>query len=125
MNRLRGVYARLEPGIEGEFVTGTTLDVPGFALSYGAQQVTRWAPMHFFVTTPGVVGTICCVVAGVNAGLATLQVAPTMGSAVGGGAVVAVISALLLVAYGRRETTRYIDRMIRFRGDPEAPPPGA
>lgn len=122
MNRLRGVYARLEPGIDQDFVTGTTLDVPGFALSFGAQQVTRWAPLHFFVTTPGVVGTICAVIAGVIGGLASLQLAPTMGSAVGTGVVVTVIAALLLVAYGRRETTRYINRMIRFRGDPEAPP---
>ena len=122
MNRLRGVYARLEPGIEDEFVTGTTLDVPGFALSYGAMQVTGWAPLHFFVTTPGVVGTICSVLAGVIAGLLTLQLAPMMASAVGIGIVVAIVAAFLLLTYARRDSARYLNRMIRFRGDPDAPP---
>jgi hypothetical protein len=122
MNRLRGVYARLAPGIEDEFVTGTTLDVPGFALSYGAMQVTGRAPLHFFVTTPGMVGTVCSVIAGVVAGLLTLQLAPTMTPALGTGLVVAIASAVLFVAYGRRAAAEYINRMIRFRGDPEAPP---
>jgi hypothetical protein len=122
MNRLRGLYARLEPGVEDEFVTGTTLDVPGFALSYGAMQVTGWSPIHFFVTTPGVIGTICSVISGVIAGLVTIQLAPTMTSAVGVGALVAVIAAVLFVAYGRRQSNAYIARMIRFRGDPDAPP---
>jgi hypothetical protein len=123
MNRIRGVYARLEPGIEDEFVTGTTLDVPGFARSYGAMQVTGWAPLHFFVTTPGVVGTICSVLAGVIAALLALQLAPMMASAVGIGVVVAIVAAGLLLIYARRDSARYIDRMIRFRGDPDASPP--
>ncbi len=123
MNRLRGVYARLAPGIDEEFVTGASLDVPGFAETYGAMQVTGWAPLHFFITTPGVVGTICSVLAGVIAGLATLQLAPAMTSGVGIGAVVAILAALLCVTYGRRESSRYIARMIRFRGDPKARPP--
>ena len=122
MNRLRGVYARLTPGIEEEFVTGTTLDVPGFAETYGAMQVTSFAPLHFFVTTPGVVATIDAVLAGVVAGLATLQLAPAMTPGVGVGVVVAVVSAGLFVLYSRRQSTHYMARMIRFRGDPEAPP---
>ena len=121
MNRLRGVYARLEPGIEDEFVTGTTLDVPGFALSYAAIQVTGWSPLHFFVTTPGVVGVIDAVLAGVVAGLLTLQLAPAMTPALAVGVLVALASAVLLVTYARRDSSAYIARMIRFRGDPEAP----
>ena len=119
MNRLRGVYARLEPGIEDEFVTGTTLDVPGFALSYGAMQVTGWAPLHFFVTVPGVVGTISSVLAGIIASLVALQVAP-MGSAIGIGVVGAIAAAGLLMIYARRDSARYLSRMIRFRGDPDS-----
>ena len=124
MNRLRGVYARLEPGIADEFVTGTTLDVPGFALSFGALQVTGWAPLHFFVTTPGVVGIICSVLAGVVGSLMTIQVAPSMTSAVGIGVVVAIVAAILLLTYARRDATSYVARMIRFHGDPDAPPDG-
>lgn len=125
MNRLRGVYARLTPGIEQEFVTGITLDVPGFAESYGAMQVTGRAGLHFFVTTPGVVATICSVLAGVVAGLAWLQFAPTMTSGVAVGAAVAILAAVLCALYTRRESGRYVSRMIRFRGDPEAPSPEA
>lgn len=122
MNRLRGVYARLEPGIEEEFVSGTTLDVPGFAMTYGAMQVTSWAPLHFFVTTPGVVGIICSVLAGVVASLLTIQFAPAMTSVVGIGVVVALVAAFLLQAYARRDAATYLARMIRFRGDPAASP---
>jgi hypothetical protein len=121
MNRLRGVYARLEPGIEDEFVTGTTLDVPGFALSFGAMQVTSWAPLHFFVTTPGVVAIVCSVIAGVVGSLLTIQFAPAMTSAVGVGVVVSIVAGILFEVYARRDSARYIARMIRFRGDPEAP----
>ena len=123
MNRLRGVYSRLEPGIEDEFVTGTTLDVEGFALSFAAVQVTGWAPLHFFVTTPGVVGIICSVIAGVVGGLVTIQLAPAMTPAVGVGVVVAVVAAVLFEVYARLDSARYIARMIRFRGDPEASAP--
>jgi hypothetical protein len=121
MNRLRGVYARLEPGIDDEFVTGTTLDVPGFALSFGAMQVTSWAPLHFFVTTPGVVAIVSSVIAGVVGSLLTIQFAPAMTSAVGVGVVVTVVAGILFEFYARRDSARYIARMIRFRGDPEAP----
>lgn len=122
MNRLRGVYARLEPGIDDEFVTGTTLDAPGFALSYGAMQVTGWASLHFFVTTPGVVGIICSVVAGVIAGIVTLQAAP-MAPAIGVGTVIAIAATVLFIWYARRDAAGYLARMIRFQGDPDAPTP--
>jgi len=127
MNRLRGVYARLEPGIDEEFVTGTKLDVPGFALSFAAVQVTSWAPLHFFVTTPGVVAIVSSVIAGVVGSLLTIQFAPAMTSAVGVGVVVTVVAGVLFEFYARRDSARYIARMIRFRGDPEAPldPPGS
>ena len=121
MNRLRGVYARLEPGIDDEFVTGATLDVPGFALSFGAIQVTSWAPLHFFVTTPGVVAIVSSVIAGIVGSLLTIQFAPAMTSAVGVGVVAAIAAAILFQVYARRDSARYIARMIRFRGDPEAP----
>jgi len=122
MNRLRGVYARLEPGIDDDFVTGTSLDAPGFALSFGAMQVTGWAPLHFFVTTPGVVGIISSVIAGVIAGLLTIQAMP-MAPAVGVGVIVALVATGLFIVYARRDSAAYMTRMIRFQGDPEAPTP--
>jgi hypothetical protein len=122
MNRLRGVYSRLEPGIDDEFVSGTTLDAPGFALTYGAMDVTGSSFLHSFVTTPGVVGIICSVIAGVIAGLATLQLAPSMTSAIGVGLVVTIVSTVLFIAYARRDAAAYIARMIRFQERPPAAP---
>jgi hypothetical protein len=123
MNRLRGLYARLEPGIEEDFVAGYTLDAAGFAQSFGAVQVTGFAPLHVFVTTPGVIGIVCSVLAGVIGGLITLQAAGSMSPAIGVGAVVAIASTLLFVVYIRRTSASYLARMIRFQGDPESPTP--
>lgn len=117
MNRLRGLYARLEPGIEDDFVAGITLDTAGFAQSYGAMDVTGWAPLHFFVTTPGVVAIVSSAITGVVAGLVAMQASPTMGSAVGVGAVAAIVAGALFVAYARRDANAYAARMIRFQGD--------
>jgi hypothetical protein len=117
MNRLRGVYARLEPGIDDEFVAGTSLDVKGFALSYGAMDVTGFSALHVFVTTPGVVAIVSAVIAGVIAGLVTIQVAPSMGAAIGVGFGVAVVVTVLLIAWERRQATAYLARMIRFQED--------
>ena len=124
MNRLRGEYARMEPGIEAEFVAGYTLDQAGFAQTYGAMNVTGFSPLHAFVTTPGVVGVICAVLAGVIAGLLGLQLAPSMNSAILIGAVIAIVAAALCLDYARRDSSAYLARMIRFQGDPAAAPTG-
>jgi len=121
MNRLRGVYARLEPGIEEEFVAGTTLDAKGFALTYGAMDVTGFSALHVFVTTPGVIGIVCAVLAGVIAGLVTLQLAPSMTPAIGVGFAVAVVATGLFIAYARRDAAGYLARMIRFHHGPADP----
>jgi membrane protein implicated in regulation of membrane protease activity len=115
MNRLRGQYAKLEPGIEDEFVAGTTLDAKGFALTYGAMDVTGFSSIHFFVTTPGVIGIVCSVLAGVIAGLVTLQVAPSMNAAIWVGLVVSLIATALFIVYARRDASGYQARMIRFQ----------
>jgi hypothetical protein len=115
MNRLRGVYARLEPGIEEEFVTGISLDTEGFAQTYGAMNVTGFSPLHVFVTTPGVIAVVNSVLAGVIAGLVTLQLAPVMATAIAVGLVVGIVSVVLFIAYARRDATGYLARMIRFQ----------
>jgi len=115
MNRLRGVYARLEPGIDDEFVAGTSLDVKGFALTYGAMDVTGFSPLHVFVTTPGVVAIVSSVIGGAIAGLLVIQVASSMTAAIGVGFAVAIVATALLIAYQRRESTAYLSRMIRFQ----------
>jgi hypothetical protein len=119
MNRLRGVYARLEPGIEEEFVAGISLDTEGFAQTYGAMNVTGFSPLHVFVTTPGVIAVVNSVLAGVIAGLVTLQLAPVMSSAIAVGLVVGIVSVALFIAYARRDAAGYLARMIRFQERPK------
>ena len=119
MNRLRGQYAKLEPGIEDEFVTGITLDTAGFAQSYAAVNVTGYSVLHAFITTPGMVAVVDAVLAGVIAGLVTLQVASLMTSALLVGIIVAVAAVVLFVAYSRREWGGYSARMIRFQERPK------
>jgi hypothetical protein len=125
MNRLRGQYAKLEPGIEDEFVAGTTLDVAGFAQTYGAMDVTGFSSLHVFVTTPGVIGIVCSSIAGVIAGLVTLQVTPAMTSAIWVGLAVGAVSTVLFIAYARRDAASYLARMIRFQqaSGPTTTPP--
>jgi hypothetical protein len=77
--------------------------------------VTRFAPLHVFVTTPGVVAIISAVIGGVVAGLLTIQAAPSMNSAVGVGFVVSIVLTVLLILYERRESRAYLARMIRFQ----------
>lgn len=118
MNRLRGQYAKLEPGIDDEFVTGASLDARGFAQTFAAINVTGPGFLHMFVTTPGTIGIVCSVLAGVIAGLVALQTAP-MTPAIGVGAIVSVAAVVLCMAYARRDAEGYIARMIRFIGEPE------
>jgi hypothetical protein len=115
MNRLRGQYAKLEPGIEEEFVSGTTLDTAGFAMTYGAMNVTGFSSLHVFVTTPGVIAVVNSVLAGVIAGLVALQLVPLMSSAIVVGIGVALVAIWLFIAYAKRDAAAYLARMIRFQ----------
>jgi hypothetical protein len=120
MNRLRGQYAKLEPGIEDEFVAGISLDTEGFAQTYGAMNVTGFSVLHVFVTTPGVIAVVCSAIAAVLAALVALQVTPAMASAIPVGLVVGVVSAALFIIYARRDAAGYMARMIRFQHSRDA-----
>ncbi len=115
MNRLRRQYAKLEPGIEDEFVAGISLDTEGFAQTYGAMNVTGFSMLHVFVTTPGVIAVVCSAIAAVIGALVTLQVTPAMASAIPVGLAVAIVSVTLFVLYARRDAAAYFRRMIRFQ----------
>jgi hypothetical protein len=130
MNILRGEYTKLVPGIERSFVSGHTLDVEGIARTFGAFDVTsNPSPFHMLITTPAVVGVITSAIAGVMAGLLTVQIGMDHVIAVMVGIAVFLVCVLLAIAYGRRESRRYIDRAIERRlpnagavdGDPTTP----
>jgi hypothetical protein len=116
MNMLRGEYARMSPGVEKLFVSGHTLDVPGIARSFAAFDVTSSpSTFHALITTPAVVGVISSAIAGVIAGLLTLQVGMDHAVAIVLGLLVFVWAIVVSLAYGRRESRRYISRAIEQR----------
>jgi hypothetical protein len=117
MNMLRGAYTKLAPGIERDFVAGYTLDAAGFARTFGAVDVTTdVSPLHMLITTPAVVGVISSAIAGVMGGLLGIQLGVDSASAVSLGVVVFVVAVVTSVAYGRREASRYIGRVLAQHG---------
>ncbi|HEX3265342.1 MAG TPA: hypothetical protein VHR16_06700 [Candidatus Limnocylindrales bacterium] len=118
MNRLRGAYARMVPGIEHEFITGHTVDAAGFARTFGAVNVTTEVSMlHAFVTTPAVVGVIASVVFGVIVGLVAAQLGTTELVAVGGGMAGTAIGIALMLRYGVREYRKFVARMTTINDE--------
>ncbi len=114
MNWLRAEYARLVPGIETAFFAGWTLDAPGISRSFAAVDVmSKPSALHMLVTTPAVVGIISSAIAGVMAGLASIQASMGMAPAVGLGAVVFAISVALCIAFAAREGRHYVGRINR------------
>jgi hypothetical protein len=117
MNQLRSAYTRIAPGIEGDFVTGHTLDAEGFARTFGAVDVTTdVSPFHMLVTTPAVVAVITSAIAGVMGGLLVVQVGMNVGLAIAAGIMIFIAAVVVSIAYGRREAKRYIDRVLASRG---------
>jgi hypothetical protein len=112
MNQLRGAYARLIPGIEREFITGYTLDAEGISRTFGAFNVVKVSSLHLLVTTPAVVGVVSSAIAAGIAGLLAVQVGGSMEPTIGLGIVTFVVSVAMFLAYGRREASTYIARML-------------
>lgn len=113
MNRLRGAYARIAPGIERDFIAGWTVDGKGLARTFGAVDVTTPSPFHALVTTPAVVAVIASAIAGVIGGLLAVQLGAEPGIAVAIGIAVFVATVVALTRYGVREYGRYVERISR------------
>jgi hypothetical protein len=126
MNRLRGAYTRISPGIEKEFVAGWTVDPQGIARTFGAVNVTsNPSPLHALLTTPAVVGVISCAIGGVIAGLVTTQLGVDEAFAIGAGIVTFLASVVLMLAYGLREYRRFVARVAVEQHDQELTPGAA
>ncbi len=120
MNRLRGAYARMVPGIEHEFITGHTVDASGIARTFGAINVTTEVSMlHAFITSPAIVGVIASVVFGVIVGLVTSRVGATELVAVGAGAAGAAIGIALMLRYHLTEYRKFVGRMSSVNDEPD------
>jgi hypothetical protein len=123
MNRLRGAYARMVPGIEHEFITGHTVDATGFARTFGAVDVTSSSSiLHTLITTPAVVGVVSSVVFGVIVGLVVSLFAASELVAVAAGAAGALLGIALLIRYANSEQRKYIKRMSSLNDVIDAEP---
>src|SRR5829696_5569749 len=106
----------MSPGVERDFVTGYTLDVEGMARSFAAFDVTSNPSMiHALITTPSIVAVISSTIAGVIVGLIAHVVSGSAQLAVAVGIGVAIAGIGLSLAYGRRQSRRYIARAIEMR----------
>jgi hypothetical protein len=73
MNRLRHAYHEIVPGLEPYFITSKYDDFDSVAGFYGPPDSSALRGMiHGFTTMPGMIGVICCAVAGVLAGVLVL-----------------------------------------------------
>jgi len=122
MNRLRGAYTRIAPGIEHDFITGWTVDPRGVSKTFGAIDVTTGSPLHAFVTTPAIVAVIASVLAGIIGGLLAVEAGAQVAPAVGVGVVVFVAACGAMLSYGVREYRRFVARLIREHGIELEPP---
>ena len=118
MNRIRGAYKRMVPGIEHELITGHTVDAAGFARTFGAINVTtEVSALHALITTPAIVGVIASVVFGIIAGLIAAQVVASEVVAVGAGIAAAAAGIALMLRYGVGEYRKFVARMTSLNDD--------
>jgi hypothetical protein len=75
MNRLRGAYLEIDPGLAPHFITGTTEDAVGVFKTFGSseEQLQHSDWFHGFVTTPATIGFVNSMVAAALAAIIVVQ----------------------------------------------------
>ena len=110
MNRIRQGYLDLDPGAEKYLMTSTRDDVRGVMLTMGIGLYpgnSRWSVLHVVQTLPGTMAVIAGVAIGA---LAAMVVSFAVGSAtlaVVTGGLVFLVTAVILVNFGRRRFVRF------------------
>jgi hypothetical protein len=106
MNRLRGAYIEIDPGLAKYFVTGTTEDAEGIFRTFGSMPD---APgnmdtgfFHAFVTTPTTIGFVDAMLAAVLAAIVAIQLHAAMPAASGIGMAVFLVTFLALGLFAYR-----------------------
>jgi hypothetical protein len=106
MNRLRGAYLEIDPGLERYFVTGTTEDAVGIFRTFGSLPDTAanldTGLFHGLVTTPTTIGFVDATLAAVLTTIGATQLKMAMLPAAGIGVGVFVLSAAALAWFGYR-----------------------
>jgi hypothetical protein len=104
MNRLRGAYLEIDPGLAPYFVTGATEDAVGIFKTFGATEADLQRPdwFHGFVTTPATIGFVNSMIAAVLAAILVVQLSMAMVSAAAVGVAVFFVTGASLAFYAFR-----------------------
>jgi hypothetical protein len=103
MNRLRGAYLDMDPGIANYFITGTTEDAVGIFKTFGSDESSLdTGRFHGFVTTPTTIAFVDAMVAAVLAAILFVQLDMAMQSAAAIGVLVFLLSCIVLGWVGFR-----------------------
>lgn len=125
MNRLRGAYLEIDPGLAPYFITGATEGAADIFKTFGSEDQSNFdsGVFHGFVTTPATIGFVDAMVAAVLAAIVVVQLnmAMTSAAAVGVVAFLVTFAALGFFAYRSQAMASLTMEMIRDRGSSEAP----
>ena len=130
MNRLRGAYLEIDPGLAPYFVTGTTEDAEGIFRTFGTLPDTpgnlETGFFHAFVTTPTTIGFVDAMLAAVLAAIVAVQLQPAMllASGIGVGVFLVTFVALGLFGY-RSQVMAHLYLEGGHSGDDSATHPGS
>lgn len=103
MNRLRGAYLEMDPGLADYFITGTTEDAVGIFKTFGSDENSLdTGRFHGFVTTPTTIAFVDAMVAAVLAAIVVVQFDMAMQPAAAIGVVVFLLSGIALGWFGFR-----------------------
>lgn len=127
MNRLRGAYLEIDPGLAPYFVTGTTEDPNGIFLTFGSLPNTPGnmdtGVFHAFVTTPTTIAFVDAMLAAVLATIVAVQLQVAMLPVAGIGVAVFLVTFVALGVFGYRNQVMaqiYTPAGVAGR-DPSAP----
>jgi hypothetical protein len=103
MNRLRGAYLEIDPGLAPFFVTGTNEGADAIFKTFGSDDAgLQTGNFHGFVTTPSTIGFVDAMVAAALAAILVVQLDMPMVSAAAVGAIAFLATAAALAVFGYR-----------------------
>ncbi len=109
MNRLRGAYLEIDPGLAPYFITGTTEDAEGIFRTFGSlpnePDKLDTGRFHGFVTTPSTIAFVNAMLAAVLAAIVAVQLNAAMVPASVVGVVAFFVTGVALALFGFRSQT--------------------
>jgi hypothetical protein len=115
MNRIRHAYLEIAPGLEPYFITSPYDDIPGILSTYGEptdeHSIFFHGILHAMTTTPGMVGMITTVVAGVLGAVVALLIGAAPSVAIGFGFGTFIVLFVVITGIGNRNFSQFGARL--------------